>query len=207
MKTIKLVFLLPLLLTLAGCSVLDSLETPPPIEKYDLGPLPDADYQRRYSVPGGLRIGEINAPAALQNNNIQYRLLYKERYVRNAYGYSQWTTTIKGLIQQRLYALLAPRVEGGVSQPLAATRDKLRLELTLGEFIQEFPSPEQAQAVVSFQVQLIDRTQGEVVAHRSFSGVRQCETPDVKGGVSAMAGLMDELLLEMLIWLPSQLPR
>lgn len=193
-------------ISLTGCSVLEGLEAPPPIEKYDLGPLPGIEYQQRYNVPGGLRIGEINAPAALQNNNIQYRLLHKDRYVRNAYGYSQWTAPIKGLIQQRLYALLAPRVEGGVSQPLAATRDKIRLELTLGEFIQEFNSSEQAQAVVRFQVQLIDRTQGEVLAHRSFAGVRACASPDVVGGVAALSGLMDELLLEMMLWLPQQLP-
>lgn len=200
---------------LAGCSLLNGKKGQTTVE-YDLGSLAAAESgvandwsanAGNYSVPEGITLAEIAAPAALQNNKIQYRRLHKDAYARNAYAYSKWSANLPSLLQQQLYTRLNQQIISGVNKPSSASPSRYILQITLSEFIHEFSSEFDSTGAVILQAQLYDQYRNKMVSNRVFTQRQPVASADPAAGVAALAEATQIIIQELQIWLRGSLSR
>lgn len=177
---------------LAGCA---SRAASPDL--YDFGPLPAVSAASAGTAPA-LSIAAVQAPAALNSQQMLYRLAYVNDLQTRSYAGSRWSMAPAQLLEQRLKARLAQAgavvLSGGEG---ANTLPTLRIEVD--ELIQNFSSPQQSEAQLALRATLFNgRTP---LAQKSFRRQAAAASADAGGGARAMASASDALIGELIAWL------
>lgn len=183
------------LMTLTGCATRTA-----PANVYDFGPLSTigSNSTATPGTPPALAISAVQAPTALNNTFMLYRLVYANDLQPRSYKNSRWSMPPAQLLEQRLKARLAQAGiavlaggEGGNTLPL------LRIEVD--ELIQNFSSAHQSDAQLALRATLFNgRT---LVAQKSFREHSAAASADATGGARAMANASDTLIDALIAWL------
>ncbi len=176
---------------LGGCT----LGTPAAISnvRYDLGPQPMPAH------PGPLptlRLFDVRAPAALDSDDILYRMNYADPNRTSAYANSHWTMRPAQLLTERVRGALAAHgaVLGGgqaVSAPL--------LTIDLERFEQVFDSESLSQGVLTARATLT--RDGALIAQQTFEARAPARMPNAAGGVQALSAASDQFVAQLVTWL------
>lgn len=189
---------------LGGCGALSSLNTKPlRPNQYDLGPGGSATPPPAYGEAAARRaiaLGEVDAPASVDNPAVLYRLAYADVQQQRPYGLARWSMSPPQLVRLRLRERLAQNRpvlnpgEGAVSR-------LLRVELE--EFSQVFDAPDRSYGLVRLRATLLETTPtGEkLVAQRSFTEQRPAPSADAAGGVRALTASTDAAIAAVDQWL------
>lgn len=168
-----------------------------PVNLYDFGPLPAVSTVGGHA-PAALSIAAVQAPAALNSQQILYRLAYVNDLQPRAYAGSRWSMTPAQLLEQRLKARLAQAGTVVLSGSEGAnTLPALRIEID--EWVQNFSSPQHSAAQLALRATLFNgRT---LLAQKSFREHSAAASADAAGGVRAMAEASDALIGALISWL------
>ncbi|WP_242538814.1 ABC-type transport auxiliary lipoprotein family protein [Trinickia acidisoli] len=164
--------------------------------RYDLGP----EHAPAYAGPlPTLRLFDVRAPAALDTDDIAYRLSYADPRRTAAYANSHWAMRPAQLLTERVRGALAARgtVLGGgeaVSVPL--------LTIDLEQFEQVFDSETQSHGALTARATLT--RDGVLIAQQTFVARAPASMPDAAGGVRALAAASDEFVAQLMAWLGMQ---
>ncbi|MGN6668381.1 MAG: ABC-type transport auxiliary lipoprotein family protein [Trinickia sp.] len=179
---------------LGGCA----LGTPAAIAniRYDLGPRPSQAHPAPLPT---LRLFAVRAPAALDTDDILYRMNYADPHRTSAYAYSHWTMRPAQLLTERVRGALAAHgaVLGGgqaVSAPL--------LTIDLEQFEQVFDSESESQGVLMARATLT--RDGTLIAQQTFEARAPARMPNAAGGVQALAAASDQFVAQLVTWLGMQ---
>lgn len=179
---------------LGGCAV----GTPSAISniRYDLGPQKTTAYTGALQT---LRLFDVRAPAALDTDDILYRLSYADPHRTAAYANSHWTMRPAQLLTERVRGALAAHgaVLGGgqaVSAPL--------LTIDLEQFEQVFDSESQSQGLLTARATLTH--DGALIAQQTFVARAPARMPNAAGAVQALAAASDEFVAQLVAWLSMQ---
>ena len=170
--------------TLSACQLVP--ERPPAPVLHDLGTAPAASLTLSWRPQL-----QVTAPPWLDGGAVHYRLPGSATQLA-AYRGHRWAAPPSQLLAQRLQFLLAP------PPPAAPVR---ALEVDLQGFEQRFQSVSGAEAVLTARVTLFERRGAAVLASRDFTLAVPCVSPDVDGGVAALAEGMATLALNIAQWL------
>jgi cholesterol transport system auxiliary component len=192
----------PLIAMLALLASACVSERPLPV-RYDLeedfAPAPLAPrFKATIAVP------PIQAPSWLRTTALVYRLDYEPAAPPRAYTLERWTAPPSELFTLRLRARIAASNDGFTLDRLPGGADGYRLEATLEDFMQSFPSPGRSRCVVTLRASLFQQG-GQVIAQRTFRAERPAPSPDAIGAVQGLAAASDATVDEILIWLASSL--
>lgn len=188
---------------LAGAAVFGAIggcafDTPAAISniRYDLGPqIPPA-----YSGPlPALRLFDVHAPAALDTDDILYRMSYADPRRTASYANSHWTMRPAQLLTVRVRGALAARgavLSGGqaVNAPL--------LTIDLDQFEQVFDSESESQGTLTARATLT--RDGALIAQQTFVARAPASTANAAGGVQALAAASDQFVAQLMAWLGMQ---
>lgn len=188
--------LLPFLaLLLAGCTVLSGARQP--VTDYVLAD--EGAIQRLpHGHPGVLLLGEMEAPAFYQVPALAYS---RQPGTRAHYAFAQWTEPpaqrLTWLLEQRLrqagafhtVALLATGVTG-----------QYQLDTRLVDFYHD-ASAKPGTAVLAIEADLVQRTDGRLLAHRTFRVRVPVASYDAEGAAKAMDRAAARVLGEIAVWL------
>jgi uncharacterized lipoprotein YmbA len=173
-----------------ACSVLPQPRAAAQV--FDLGP------PARVVVPAAaarLEVGAVTAPEWLGGNEIRYRLAFDEPQQLRSYARHRLVAPPAELFGERLRQILA---RARADHPSAASPPPVRLEVVLETFEQRFASRHSAAVVIGLRAQLA-RPGGPPFATRVFSW-RRPSGPDAPGAATALAGLTDAALGELVAW-------
>lgn len=177
---------------MSGCA---TRAAPPNL--YDFGPLPTAGAA---TAPAALSIAAVQAPTALNNQLMLYRLAYVNDLQPRSYAGSRWSMPPAQLLEQRLKTRLAQAGTVVLSGSEGAnTLPVLRIEVD--EMIQNFSSPQQSQAQLAMRATLFDGR--SLLAQKSLRQQTPAASADAAGGARAMADASDALIGELIAWLAS----
>lgn len=168
-----------LALFLVGCSGV--ARAPRPAEVYDLG----TEQPPRLDT-GMVGTVQVLAPSWLRTGAMQYRLSYASASQRHGYLESRWAAPPAELLLG-----LFNRSLGGAGG--------CRLEVELDEFIQDYSSASQSDGVIDARARL--RSDGGLLASRSFALRLPAPSPDAQGGVAALGRGSRQLAAELGGWL------
>lgn len=175
----------------AGCATRAA-----PVDLYDFGPLPAAGAAGR--APAALAVAAVQAPAALDGQQMLYRLAYVNGLQTRAYAASRWSMAPAQLLEQRIKARLAQAgtvvlsgSEGAGTLPA--------LHIDIDEMIQNFSAPNRSEAQLALRATLFDGR--ALLAQKSFRRQAAAASADAAGGAQAMASASDALIGEMIAWL------
>lgn len=181
--------------TMTGCATRDA-----PASVYDFGPLSTIGSHSTATTgtPPALAIAAVQAPTALNNTFMLFRLVYANDLQPHSYKNSRWSMPPAQLLEQRLKARLAQAGiavlsggEGGNTLPV------LRIEVD--ELIQNFSSAHQSDAQLALRATLFSgRT---LLAQKSFREHSAAASADASGGARAMANASDALIDALIAWL------
>ncbi|MGN6650209.1 ABC-type transport auxiliary lipoprotein family protein [Trinickia sp.] len=188
---------------LAGAAVAGAIggcafDTPAAISniRYDLGPqTPPA-----YSGPlPALRLFDVRAPAALDTDDILYRISYADPRRTASYANSHWTMRPSQLVTVRVRGALAARgavLSGGeaVNAPL--------LTIELDQFEQVFDSESESHGALTARATLTRN--GALIAQQTFVARAPASMGNAAGGVQALAAASDEFVAQLMAWLGMQ---
>lgn len=183
----------------AGCATRAA-----PVNLYDFGPLHTAGEASTASTasagkaPAALAVAAVQAPAALNSQQMHYRLAYVNDLQTRSYAGSRWSMAPAQLLEQRIKARLAQAGTVVLSGSEGAnTLPTLRIEVD--EMIQSFSGPNQSAAQLALRATLFDgRT---LLAQKSFRRQAAAGSADAAGGAQAIASASDALIGEMMAWL------
>jgi len=176
----KLPVILSLVVLLSAC--LGRQEAQAPTATYDFSPV-------ALSTQGPLPRVEVQLPAWLNTQAMQYRLAYRDPNQLHDYAYARWAGAPSALIQQRLRLRLAG----------ALAAENCRLQVSLQEFVQTFASTTQSAGDVRGELRLLD-AQRKVLATRAIALRQAAPSADARGGVAALADTVDQLAKEAASW-------
>ena len=200
---------------LGGCALADK---PQRAAVYDFGPGDPAEAPATNPPAASLAplaLAEVEAPPALDNTALVYRLAYDDVQQLRPYAHTRWSMPPAQLLRQRLRAHLGLRRavlnpgEGAVASHPAPGADAgvrlLRVELE--EFSQVFESSTRSAGLVRLRATVVRPTAaGEILlAQRVFSAQRPAPSADAAGGVRALTQATDSAIRELDQWL--QQPR
>jgi cholesterol transport system auxiliary component len=186
-----------LLATLAGCAA-----QPQRVTVYDFGPGRTAPPAANRMAPlPPLLLAEVEAPAVLDNNAVQYRLLYADAQVLRPYAQARWSMAPAQLLRLRLREGLGQR--RSVLSPLdAAAPGTLTLRVELEEFSQLFDTAQSSTALVRVRATLgRSGNPAKALAQTSLVLQSPARTADAAGGVHALAQASDALVQQLDTWL------
>jgi cholesterol transport system auxiliary component len=182
------------LATMGGCA----LDTPAAVSniRYDLGP------QKTPANAGPLptlRLFDVRAPAALDTDDILYRMAYADPRRTAAYAHSHWTMRPAQLLTERVREALAAHgaVLGGGQAGSAPL-----LTIDLEQFEQVFDGESQSQGVLTARATLTH--DGALIAQQTFMARAPASMPNAAGGVQALAAASDEFVAQLVAWLGMQ---
>lgn len=183
------------LLFVGGCA-----QAPSPrhqIQHYDLGPPQTAGLSANVQPSPSLvlKVLAVSASAALDSDDIAYRLVYANPNQARHYSGSEWTATPAQLMTERLRGKLAQTshlLEGGDPE------DAPLLKVELLDFSQRFDAPGHGQGVVSIRATLKTRTR--LIAQRDFTASVPSATANAEGGATAIAQAADAVLDNLSAW-------
>lgn len=164
--------------------------------RYDLGPQTPPAYLG--PLPA-LRLFDVRAPAALDSDNILYRMSYADPRQTASYANSHWTMRPAQLVTLRVRGALATRgavLSGGeaVNAPL--------LTIELDQFEQVFDSESESHGALTARATLT--RDGALVAQQTFVARAPASTANAAGGVQALAAASDEFVAQLVAWLGMQ---
>lgn len=192
------------LLALTGCAALTGGGTPVRATLYDLGAPP-----RLATTDGGsptlppLALGDVDAPAALDTQAVQYRLAYADAQQPRPYAQARWSMPPSQLLRQRLREALSQN-RALLNPGEAGVQRTLRIELD--DFSQRFDDATRSSGVVRLRATLVDtsgRTE-KLLAQRNFAIERTAASADAPGGVRALAAATDATIAAIEQWLRAQ---
>ena len=188
-------------ITLTGCAT----HINPNPTLYDLGPLPQTAMQtgqgtapRATATIPPLTVADVTTPSWLDNDNMQYRLLYENDQQPRPYSASRWNMSPPQLITQRVKTRLSQAgntvlsaADGAVNVPV------LRIEID--DFSQRFMSPTASDGHVVIRASLFSGRL--LVAQEKFEQQRPAPTGDANGGAIALAFATDGVVDALMAWL------
>ena len=189
---LQIVLLALLSVLMTGCATRAA-----PVNLYDFGPLNATRAASAATAPAALSIAPVQAPAALNNQLMLYRLAYVNDLQPRSYAGSRWSMPPAQLLEQRIKARLAQAGTVVLSGSEGAnTLPVLRIEVD--ELMQNFSSPQHSQAQLALRATLFNgRT---LLAQKSFRQ-HAAASADAAGGARAMADASDALIGELIAWL------
>lgn len=171
-----------------------------PATMYDLGPLRSSDGSNASvaaTIPP-LTVADVTTPSWLDNDNMQYRLLYENDQKPRPYASSRWNMSPPQLITQRVKTRLSDAgntvlsaADGAVNVPV------LRIEVD--DFSQRFTSATASDGHVVIRASLFSGRL--LVAQRKFEQQRLAPSADAAGGAVALASATDAVVDELMRWL------
>ncbi|CAM8668781.1 COG3218 ABC-type uncharacterized transport system, auxiliary component [Comamonadaceae bacterium] len=171
---------------------------------YDFGPgaVAQAPANRMAPLPP-LVLAEVQAPQALDNTAVLYRLNYSDAHVLQPYAQARWSMPPAQLLRQQLRAALSAQravlnAHEGVQSPAGA----LVLRLELEEFSQIFDSPQASTGLLRLRATLSQPAPvGEaLVAQRVVLVNSPSASPDAAGGVRALAAAAAQAVEQLDQW-------
>jgi cholesterol transport system auxiliary component len=153
---------------------------------------------------------DVEAPVALENTAVLYRLGYADAQQLRPYAQARWGMAPAQLLRARLRALLGQR--RSVLTPLdAVAPGTLTLRVELEEFSQWFETATSSAALVRVRATLgrsgspgspgNPAIPAKPVAQTSFVVQSPSSSADAAGGVRAMAQATDALVQQLDTWL------
>lgn len=182
---------------LAGCAGIANRDAPGRTQ-YDFGPLP-ARPAASVALPA-LVLPNVVGPAALDNQRMQYRLLYADPLQARHYAHSHWASTPLQLITQRLRSRIAQGGARVLAAPDAASGSYL-LRVEAEEFLHQFDSASSSAGVLRLRASLLDGSR--LLDQRTFARTMPARSQDAPGGAHALAAAMDAVGDEMVAWIAS----
>ncbi|MDE2440412.1 MAG: membrane integrity-associated transporter subunit PqiC [Betaproteobacteria bacterium] len=156
---------------------------------YDFGPAPASLLPVQRKTPMAL---EVRAPLWFDTMGIDYRLVYGDAARLREYAKARWAGPPAQLLQQRLMQQLGLSPSGQ-----AYSRCLLRIEIT--EFSQVFSAPDSSRGVMQGRGVLLDRARRQL-AEMPVNLEKPAATPDARGGVSALTGVVNQLAADLIVW-------
>lgn len=181
---------------LGGCAALPERPVRPVV--YDFGPgLPVTS--RTADAPP-IALAGVDAPAALDDTAVLYRLAYADAQQLRPYAQARWSMPPAQLLQQRLREHLGQQGPVLRAGEAGAARE-LRIELD--EFSQLFESPQASTGLVRLRATLIGAGPGpgRLLAQRSVVMRRPAPSADAPGGVRALTAATDAAVEDIAQWL------
>jgi cholesterol transport system auxiliary component len=176
-------FVLVLLLTLSGCSILPQSQ---PSAVHDFG-VPNANSSSETSTSSKQPSITVQAPKWLSDNRIHYRLLYATPTQVRFYALDRWIAPPSELFEQLLNA-------SGKQLSKTAT-------IQLDVFEQQFDTSNQAKVVIHFTVTTVAEDNKHRANKRDFHLQLPCPTPDAKGAVTGFTSLTKQAVDKVQAWL------
>ena len=176
-------FILVLLLTVSGCSILPQTQ---PSAVHDFG-IPNADLSSATSTSLQQPSITVQAPKWLSDSRIHYRLLYATPTQVRFYALDRWIAPPSELFEQLLNA-------SGKQQPKSAT-------IQLNVFEQQFDTANQAKVVIHFTATTVPEDNEHQANKRDFRLQLPCPTPDAKGAVTGFTALTKQANDMVQAWL------
>lgn len=196
-------------LFLAGCS---SLPQPPhAVVRYDLGPPPALTALAQALPP--IALAPMQAPLQADGNTaVQYRLIYANAQVLQAYAQARWSLPPAKMVLQRLREHLGQggrivlSAEAGDFPPSVQGSQVPVLRLALEEFSQVFSSEQDSAAWVRVRATLVNPSpQGDVLLAQHVFAVQQpAAASDAAAGVQALTQGVDVVGQQIVQWLDGE---
>ena len=206
--TKKLLGALAVASVLAGCGALP--DKPARAALYDFGPTPapvPAPVTPVLPRLPSIQLADIDAQARLDGTQILYRLGYTDGNELRPYSHARWSVAPTQLLEQRLREALAQRrvvlgEEEGTNVARVDGKMPNGLRLTLEEFCQVFDAPGTSYGLVRVRATLLNATSGgnRVLGQRTFTAQQPASSADAPGGVKALAGASDAVVLQIVQW-------
>jgi cholesterol transport system auxiliary component len=186
-----------LVLLSCGCAA----ERPAPV-RYDLR---ESQVRVRSDsrLDATIAISPVHAPSWLRTTALIYRLAYEPPAHPRAYAESRWAAPPNEMLSLRLRERISADNDGFTIERLPESTDGYRLEVTLEDFTQIFPSPNQSRCIVTLNVLLEHGDQ--MLAQKTFQTERPAPTADAAGAVVGLMQASDSDIEDILAWLRSTL--
>ena len=186
----RFLFVILIVLTLAGCFTAGKRGGEDALAIYDLGlvSVPPTEKLRRNS-PVAL---EVRAPLWFDSMGIEYRLAYLDKARLREYGRARWAGPPAHLIEQRLVQQLGFVVHG-------QSRAGCVLRFDITEFSQVFATPNTSHAVLQGRLQWMDRSRTSM-AMREINLLSDAPSADARGGVAALSASIEQLTVTIKNW-------
>ena len=155
-------------------------------------------------VPATLQVSEIMAPSWLDSRDLRYRLRYVDGSLLRTYAETRWAAPPTALFSKRLRQQLA-MASDGVVVPADSVKSGCVLKVELQEFSQIFDSPQSSHARITARVSLVGNGDRNLLAQKHFDIEHKADSPDARGGVTALVATSDELIGNILLWLSENL--
>jgi len=152
-----------------------------------------------------IAIPPIQAPSWLRTTALVYRLEYEAPAYPRAYTRSQWTAPPGELLTLRLRERISSANDGFTLAQLPEGSGGYRLEVSLENFAQIFPSPGRSDCVVTLTATIVQRGD-RVLAQKTFRAERPAPTADAAGGVEGLVDASDWDFKQILTWVREALP-
>jgi cholesterol transport system auxiliary component len=207
LKTMNLLGALAAIAVLAGCGALP--DKPARAALYDFGPTPAPVPATTTAMPRlpAIQLADVDAQARLDGTQILYRLSYSDGNELRPYAQARWSVAPTQLLEQRVREALAQRravlgEEEGTNVARVDGKLPNGLRLTLEEFCQVFESPGTSYGLVRVRATLLNSTSGgnRVLGQRTFTAQQPAPSSDAPGGVKALAGASDAVVLQIVQW-------
>jgi len=152
-----------------------------------------------------IAIPAIQAPSWLRSTALVYRLDYAPPAYPRSYALSEWTAPPGELLTLRLRERIAQANEGFTLARLPEDANGYRLEVSLENFAQIFPSPNHSRCVVTLRATVLEDGE-QVVAQRTFRSELPAPSANAAGAVEGLAAATDADFNQILAWLRETLP-
>ncbi len=192
-------FIALLALLASSCATHGSLPV-----RYDL----DASPVRRVSGPrlnATIALSPIQAPSWLRTTALIYRIDYEAPAHPLAYTQSQWTAPPSEMLTLRLRNRISAVNDGFTLDHLREYADGYRLEVTLDNFSQIFPSPDESRCLVTLSATIV-QPGDRVLAQKTFEVERHAPSANAAGAVEGLIDASNSNFDQILTWLRSTLP-
>jgi cholesterol transport system auxiliary component len=195
-----------ILLTLAGCSVLQAPARP---AVYDFGPgalilAVAADTATPRAMRAGpLLLTDVETTPALDSAAVLFRLGYVDAQQLRPYSQARWSMPPAQLLRQRLRETLGQQRDVlNPGEGVAVGKGAVTLRIALEEFSQLFESETTSVGLVRLRATLSQSAGGvdRLLAQRSFVVQRPSSTADAAGGVRALTAATDAAIAELAAW-------
>lgn len=206
MTKIALLLILSLYL-LTGCVAFNKSQSP--ISIYDFG-MQQAQTTKQISQQSlqhrkSLLIADATAPSWLDNNAIQYRLLYHNPTQSHVYASSRWVAAPAALLTQQIRSRIVASTNEQVIKDNSTAKADYALHIELEEFTQLFDTVDTSHIVIGLRASLVERNTRKLLVQKDFSIKEKAPTADAAGAVSALSSASNQLINELVGWLTTEL--
>lgn len=188
----KLFLAVSMIFLVTGCSV-----TKPAITEYkliikNLGLSSDVNEGCK---DRSLKISQAFSPSSLMSLKMSYVQGNGAVYT---YSQAQWSNSPnQEITAQVLKAIRDANIFKNTQNPKSRTKSDLILEVNIEDFMQYYNDDlSKSHVKVMINLSLIDTKTSKVIATKTFNSTKDVQTLDAKGGVKALDGALDMLLID-----------